>query len=457
MNRLWVYAIALCAPAFLTAQVIPLQTAPFFGSDQLVYFPATNLKAAGISIAVDDAAADQFINPACGLAIRGLTVFTVPTFVAIGKSAETSMLSLGVRYGDDTFYGGMYGGQQHAKDRKQDNVLVERTISGGASGTNEFGHAFVGYRFPETGTTLGVSFFRATIGFLAKFNSIGLGYGDLERGGSNQYKFGIEQRLEGGGRLDVVAARAVTSVDYQYTPPYDGGPVLFGGAPPPSYGHDRSATWAIQSHYVQPVSNSLFLGALADINWKQFDQLSLFESPARATAFQFGLGVSRAGAESVVGCDVVYEPASITLSRWQGLPNDDIVRLNSTVRFSNWTGKVGLRTDRKPLALSFGLQLHVVQFHVNEQDQYERIYADSNEGWNEWRFTIGLTARVFEMELDYTGILTTFKHPDAVAQVTTAETSSVQSFIDIIRPYYGASFTDANSILHRLALTVPVF
>ncbi|MGB2867908.1 MAG: hypothetical protein WBD36_05615 [Bacteroidota bacterium] len=457
MNRTWFCTIALSAPALLSAQIVSLQTTPFFGSDQLTFYPSTNLKAAGISIAAEDQEGDQFTNPACGSSIRGLTAFSVPTFVAVGKSAEASLISLGVRLGNDSFFAGMYAGRQRANDHGQDYFLHQSGSSDRSGGTNDFGHVFVGYRVPGTGTALGASFFRTDIGFLAKFNSAGMGYGDLKRGSSDEYRIGIEQRNQDGRRFDLVLARAVTGLDYGYYPPYYAGPVPADGLLTTGEGHDRSATWAIQSHYVQPVSQSLFLGALVDVNWKEFAELMLFEGPARATAIQLGLGIARVGGESVLGFDVIYEPASVALSWLQELPNDDVARLSSTVQFSNWTGKVGIRTDRKPLNLSFGLQLHAVRFHVREQDENQATYADMNEGWNEWRFTIGLTARLFGLELDYTGILTTFKPINTLSYVTDTRAVNTQQSIDIIRPFYSASFYEGNSILHRLTITVSVF
>mgnify|MGYP006198282835 CR=1 FL=1 len=61
------FLLALLLPAALGGQVIPLKTVPIPSGEQFLLAPSANLGLAGVSVALDDAYADPFANPARGM------------------------------------------------------------------------------------------------------------------------------------------------------------------------------------------------------------------------------------------------------------------------------------------------------------------------------------------------------------------------------------------------------
>ena len=100
--------LALAAlPNEAAAQLISLKTVPVAAGDQFLIYPSRNLGMGGVSIALDDALLDPFVNPAKGGRVTESEFFSAPTFYSISRnSGAARTLPLGALFSSSSWFGG---------------------------------------------------------------------------------------------------------------------------------------------------------------------------------------------------------------------------------------------------------------------------------------------------------------------------------------------------------------
>jgi len=188
---------------------------------------------------------------------------------------------------------------------------------------------------------------------------------------------------------------------------------------------DFSKRWGVQVKYERPLAASEWrIGWLATANrisqpnTPNSDLLNIPQDPGRATAYELGVGVSRAYGPSVFGMDVVYQP--IWSTTWTEAQTPVVTIGGGTIpvggrtvengfHFSNALIRIGVSREvtlgplTRTAALQLGLAVRSVHYNLAQQDHVEAVTQHLEESWLEWTPTWGLSFRFPELELRYRG------------------------------------------------------
>ncbi len=495
-------------PARLFAQIIQIKTLPIADGDQWQIFPSANHALGGLSIALHDSLLDPFVNPAKGSRVsegrRGL-FFGSPTFYSLSKNAGGGRtLPLGgiVRSGA-TFGGLALAVQEIDTIRTSQQVFfpTEPLVIGG-DGTplppavtpprrNEFAFATLGRRFERAGLSVGVSALWSHLNAVDGVDMLYAGSRSIDQhGGTLDLRLGVLKEFARGRTLEGILLHDSFDMTHDVTwadQVWDPNARTFTSRARLDRNRDRTDTWGMHLGASQPLGDAAWrIGAIVTGNLMSHPSLPNYQvaqvrsipwDPGYTTAFDLGVGVAKVEGPTTFGAEAILEP--IRTHTW-GDASDSIVTPSGTIpvggrttenwfRFANAILRVGaaeevpletLNTTLKALRLEAGLALRSIAYTLDQTDHTTLTSRTQNVSWMEWTPTWGLVLRFADLEVRYSGGVTTGTgRPGVVSTPFPGIADSGVAFGGqnfIAPPGVSTTLTGVAVTTHRLSVSVPI-
>ena len=480
-------AVVFAFPGSLAGQLISLKTVPLAAGDQFLIFPSDNLAMGGVSIALDDQLLDPFGNPAMGSRVTESHVFSSPTFYGISNnSGSARTLPAGTSFNENGWFGGVFAAFQDLKSGNQFfgprpffDVLPGNTLSK-QSATNKYAHVSFG-RTVNPGLSIGVSAFLADLSAMDGVEHLYARSSDIEQSGDiESFRIGVSKEFTGDGRLQAVLlhhrfnmTHDVTYVEFVLVDTLNW---LWDQEVRIENNLDRSRTWGAHLGYHQPVGeNGWRVGGTLTANRKSHPKIPNYEimniprDPGHSTAFNIGFGVSKVTERTKFGLDFVYEPASSetwaeAASAVATASGDSIAAGGKTVEnsfsFSNAFINMGVTQDVDPIAIQLGLKVRAYDFHLDQWDNVEESFRRQDEDWMEWVPTWGIKARFADLELRYSGRVTTGTGRPGVGggnmQFAEAGVDVAGANDILLAPSGPLTLQPATVLTHQISVSIPI-
>jgi hypothetical protein len=101
------------------AQLINLKSVPVATGEQFLLFPSANFGMGGVSIALDDAMYDPYINPAKGAGMQGSWLYSSPVHYNISDDfGSGTSLPMGITVHSEKMFGGVTAAYQSIKPHR---------------------------------------------------------------------------------------------------------------------------------------------------------------------------------------------------------------------------------------------------------------------------------------------------------------------------------------------------
>ncbi len=319
-------------PLTVLAQQIPVKTIPVATGNQFLIFPSQNMAMGGVSIALDDPLYDAFVNPAKGIYIQGVRFAGSPAYYGVSmrddflddtSSGRTLPVGMMMRQGA-LFGGAVMAWQELTKENvntccffAQGGELLDFSIAPERSSTtrnNVYAFGMGGAQLPGTNLSVGVSAFAAGLNGL---EGVRLLYSDgnrVEQNGSmSSFRLGLLQQWANGRTAELTVQHHRFQMDHEMTnwvwneETQDVRPVT-------RLEQDETNGWAVLAGIQQPLRDGWRLGARLVGDWKHhpkipnYDLMQIPRDPGNTSAYNVGLGLSRAIGQTTYGFDLIYEP-----------------------------------------------------------------------------------------------------------------------------------------------------
>lgn len=477
--------LALVHLAPLGAQLIPLRTVPVASGDQFLTVPAATLGMAGVTLAVDDSLADPWSNPAKGVFIAEGALLSAPTFYGIsdrGGGGRTFPVA-GVFRGEGWFGGVSMALQQIDNDGgRGDVVWIEPLPWGGVgerlsdrSARNVYGQAFVARRLGRGPWSLGVGLSLSGLDAMDGVDLLYTAADRIEQTGSTKdvrvglYRDGADDRLAVlllHNRVDMT--HDVTFVDVTWdtltrTPSLE---------PRLEVNQDKTHTWGVHTEWSRTLSAPGWrLGTALTVNRKSHPKIPNYEiqniprDPGITWAYEAGVGLSRTRDAVTFGLDVSFQP--IWSETWQEADTEIAASLGDRFQpgdrtiendffFTNVVLRAGLARSFGAAELQAGVALRSYDYELEQHDLVERTVRTQREAWMEWTPTLGAAYHFEEVELRYSGRLTTGTGQPGLA-VDGARAEALDAASDfILAPSGPLTLQDATVVTHQVAVRIPI-
>jgi hypothetical protein len=470
-------------PDTLAGQLISLKTVPLATGDQFLIFPSDNLAMGGVSIALDDPLLDPFGNPAMGSRVTESHVFSSPTFYSISNNAGSARtLPAGTAFTANGWFGSVFAAFQDLKSGNQffqpfidvfpGNLLSKQ------SATNKYAHVSFG-RTVKPGLSIGGSAFLADLSAMDGVEHLYLRASDIEQSGDiESFRIGLSKEFAGDRRFEAVLlhhrfnmTHDVTYVDVVLVDTLNW---FWDQTVRMETNLDRSRTWGAHIGYHQPVGeNGWRVGGTLTANRKSHPKIPNYEimniprDPGYSTAFNIGFGVSKVTERTKFGLDFVYEPASsetwaeaaaaVATASGDSIPIGGKTVENS-FSFSNAFINMGVTQDLDPIAIQLGLKVRAYDFHLDQWDNVEESFRRQDEDWMEWVPTWGIKARFADLELRYSGRVTTGTGRPGVGggNMRFAEVDVASANDILLAPSGPLTLQPATVLTHQISVSIPI-
>jgi len=452
-------ALALSTLILLTArplagQLISIKTVPIAQGDQFDIFPSHHRGMGGAFIALADTLLDPFRSPARGSRLAVPRLFASPTFYGISKEAgggRTLPLATFAQRG--TWYGGLSLAVQEVDPSRiptsSNNVVFGPLPPPGVVGVavpnpgqpppppqshgNAYAFALLGTTLAGPQLSLAASFSWARLKGVDGVEVLYPGSQGIDQfGHAVDARLGLLKEWPGERSLDAVLLhnRFSMSEDVTYAE-------LFWD---PSTQRalqrqrldrelERTETWGLHLQYERPLAASGWrVGWIATGNLMShpkipdYEIMSIPRDPGHSHAYQLGIGVSRITGPATFGLDAVYEPIWSHTYAAAAVPTETSLgdtipvggkTIENRFRFSNALFRMGVGRElpigSRPRAATWqlGVAVHAIHYWLNQQDHVQDAARAREDWWVEWTPTWGLTLRFPELELRYSGRVTT--------------------------------------------------
>ena len=126
--------------------------------------------------------------------------------------------------------------------------------------------------------------------------------------------------------------------------------------------------------------------------------------------------------------------------------------------FTNVILRAGLSHQLEDIGLQSGLEIRSYDYTLEQTNHVDNTFRDQDESWMEWTPTFGVTARFSDLELRYTGRLTTGTGQPGTVQMFRGETDTLPGAgADfILAPTAPLTLQNASVLTHRLTLRIPI-
>lgn len=444
MKRILVVLIAVMFSIPAISQVIQIKTVPVATGSQFLLFPSHNLGMGGVTIAVDDNALDPFINPAKGVRLSGIHIYSAPMYYSVSHEVTNAggtgrTLPVSVLFRSNSYFGGLSWARQKLVDDEgeffgvQPNVSTVRGSTASSRGSIGSSHQerSNSYTFGMIGAELFPGF---AVGFSAHWSELGAiegvqllyqGNSNLRQTGSSaDYRIGVLGTLSDDETVEAVLVRNEFEMRHEVTYQTWGGPwddpIPFPPLGSPiEVNEDKSELWGVHVGYMRPLVDEWRIGLQLTANWKQHPKIPNYRlmniprDPGNSQAFNYGIGFARKINESVVGIDFIYQP--ITLNTWaewepSGSPNETSIPQNGKsvenfFRFHNFIGRAGFRAENDRNIFSLGVQTSSIGYRMRQLNNVAGSERTQNERWWETTLSAGLGFKFTDFQIRYTGLV----------------------------------------------------
>jgi len=480
--------LALTPPTTAAAQFIALKTLPVASGDQFLIFPSENLGMGNVSIALDDALLDPFVNPAKTSRISQPYVFATPTFYSISNNAGNAQtLPAGALFNSRGWFG---GGSVALQQLERQALSGPNTFWGGQnllserSATNKYAYLNFGRLFPGAIALAGSAFY-ADLKAVDGVEHLYAGAVGIDQWGSMaDFRVGLTKEWSGNRAAEAVILHNRFDMDHdvEYLDW-----VLVDSVPWPEWeprsrtqhGRDVTRTWGLHLGYVQPIGTSGWrVGGILTANLKSHPNIPSYvleyipeeppKDPGNSSAFDIGVGFSRTTEHTTFAFDLVYQPAfsdtwaeadSATATiRGDTIPAGGKI-LENTFRFGNAFLGLGVTQRVGMASLQLGLQVRAYDYHLDQWDNVEETSRRQDEQWMEWAPSWGVSFRFTGLELRYQGRVTTGTGRPGVASdwAWAEDRLDAAAAGDIVwAPDAPLTLQDATVMTHQISVSVPI-
>lgn len=425
--------VVLTGTAF--SQIIPLKTVPLATGEQFLIHPSINRTMGGVSLALDDSLSDQYHNPAAGVLVNGIGIFASRLYYAIGlnegrsggSSGSTFPLGMSFRRGD--FFGGLIWARQALSKGDSPGYmgfprLHSKTISQPVEEfANTYTYGMFGFKMPGTSFSAGVSARWSDLNAMEGVQYLYPNASDLwQKGSITEYRAGVRSEWEGERVLEFLFAHQSTDMKHGYNRqpislPWDGTMIP---VPRDVTEEDQSNGYALEASYRQSVTKLLHAGAVLAVDIKTYPKIPNYQlmniprDPGHSVAWNFGFGLANIGEKSVLGLDIIYEPA--VSETWADAASPIITDGGRTIAiggrtvenafdFYNHIIRFGLRSAIHDIGI--GLSLHRIKYYLRQTDHIQETMRRQKEQWTEVTLSLGFGFDVFGGHVKYLGLFTT--------------------------------------------------
>jgi len=495
-------ALLLTLAPPLWAQLISIKTVPIVQGDQFDIYPSQHQGMGGASIALADTLLDPFRNPARGARLTVPRFFGSPTFYGVSNGTgggRTLPVAAFAQRG--AWYGGLSLAAQEVDGSQSPASPVAFQPAGVFTGValvpnppstapppQSHGNA---YAFALLGTTLaGPRLSLAASVSWARLNAVD-GVDLLYPGsqGIDQFGHAVDVRLgllknwPGDRSLDAVLLynRFGMSQDVTYSELFwDPGTQRALQRARVDSEIDRTDAWGLHVQYERPLGTSGWrIGWIATGNLMShpkipnYEIMSIPRDPGHSDALQLGVGVARTNGPATFGLDAVYEPIwSLT---YAAAPVPTETALGDTIpvggktienrfRFSNALFRMGVARELpiggrpRAAAWQLGVAVHAIHYWLRQEDHVQDASRASENWWVEWTPTWGLTLRFPELELRYSGRVTTGTgRPQAqTGAFVLNDPAALRAGGVIVAPNGPLTLEGVNVVTHQFSLSLPL-
>lgn len=487
-----VFLVGSWSPRIAAAQLISLKTVPVASGDQFLIFPSENLGMGGVSIALDDALLDPFMNPARGKGFGESRMFSSPTFYTVSNRAGSARtIPVGAGFTSPDWFGDVFAALQNLKRGEQffnpfiladlavrTQVPIPTSLSS-QSATNKYVHLSLGRNLGH-GLAVGASVFAADLGALDGVEHLFASAAALgQHGSTTDLRLGLTKEFEGDRTFEVVLLHDRFNMThdavYEEWVVVDSTTWEWRRDLRLESNLDHSRTWGAHFAYDQPIGeNGWRVGGLFTANRKTHPKIPNYElmniprDPGHSNAFNLGVGLAKETEKTRFGLDLVYEPAvSETWAEADGpvatVSGDTIPDRGKTVEnsfdFGNAYINLGVSHDVGPVAFQLGLRVSAYDFHLDQWNNVEETFRRQDESWMEWVPSWGATVRLSDLELHYLGRITTGTGRPGVAQgFARGDALAAPSAPNdiLLAPQGPLTLQDATVMTHQLSIAVPI-
>ncbi len=471
----------------LNAQFIDIKSVPVATGDQFLTLPTQNLGMAGVNIALDDPFSDPFINPAKGVRTRKFRLFSAPVFYSIsGENGAARTLPFGMTFNNSQWFGGfslavqqMSAPESFAQPRVFFNSIdVISSEPQTLSDKNQNNLYVAGYAGKQLSDIFSVAAGVSWAG-LNGVDGVELLFSrseGIEQFGQNlNYRVGLLGEWESGRTLEAVLLHNRFNMTYDVSYP---GWWFDGPANTQTVRNlDQTRTWGLHLGYTQHLAaeEGWRIGGIFTINRKSHPKIPNYElmniprDPGTTWAFNAGMGVSLRKDATTFGFDFIFEP--IFSNTWADAagPVETISgrtlpagakTVENDFEFTNWKMRIGVGIDEPENIMGFqlGLQVHWIQYWLDQENFVQEFRRSQQESWAEWTPSLGILWKFSGFKLNYTARLKLGTGRPGVDL-----TGNARDFLaganagDIILAPEGAlTLQEARVLTHQVTLSIPI-
>ena len=472
------------APNAAAAQLISLRPVPLAAGDQFLTFPSARLGMAGVSIALDDAFADPFANPAKLARLNRSFVYSAPASSDVTRDENglrTLPAGVMLRVGD--WFGAAAGAVQRIETRSSTDIVWPGPTPEGAPAALAGTDAVNGYGFALIGRRIATDFAVAASASYADLNAVDgvdvmypLSRGVQQYGHVAGFRVGVLADSENGKAAELLVLHDrfdvrhdVTYLDWRWD----------ASARQPLFttrlqrNVDRTETWGLHAGYRWSITGSPWrLGAILTANRKthrgipDYGLVDIPHDPGHSWAYDVGIGLARVAGASTLGIDLVFEPIR---SRTRALANDTLrtasgrlleagdVAADNRFSFSNAILRLGAAHETDRFGVQLGLGVRSIRYDLDRHDRIVERIQTQHEQWIEWTPTWGAALTFPDLEIRYAGRLTT-----GTGEPTMRWTGAIESLRDspvnsfVVAPAGPPTLQQSRVTTHQITIALPL-
>jgi hypothetical protein len=436
----------------------------------------------GVSLALDDSLADPWSNPAKGVFISEPALMSAPTFYGISEHRGAGRtFPVAAFFRGEAWFGGAALALQQIENDDGEAFWIRPQWDGpanrlsDASARNLYVQGFVGWEVGPGPWSVGVELSAASLDAVDGVDLLYVNAEDIEQSGSTSdvrlglFRNGDRERLSFVFLYDRVSMiHDVTYVDIRWdTISWEPGIERR-----VEENLDQTRTWGAHFAYDRELEAPGWrLGTSATLNRKSHPKIPNYEiqniprDPGTTWAYEVGVGVSRSRGPTRFGLDVLLQP--IWSDTWQEADtlvtagSGDVLRpgdktIENEFFFTNVVLRAGIAHDLRRFGLRAGLEVRSYDYQLEQQNHLESSFREQDEAWMEWSPTLGATARFSDVELRYSGRLTTGTGRPGVVWTDQAVAARAEMADFIVAPQAPLTLQEATVVTHQVAVRVPI-
>ncbi len=477
-------ALVAAMPDPGASQLISLKTVPVATGDQFLTLPSEKIGMGGVSIALDDALLDPFVNPAKGSLIEESALLGSPTFYGVSNgNGGGQTLPIAALFRSGQGFGGLSFALQQIDGRNTGGnffLPVDAIWIGPQprlselSATNVYVDGFVGFELGETGLSLGAGVSWAGLDALDGVEHLySLADGIVQSGHAADYRLGVFSDRDGRqfeavfvhNRFDMT--HDVSYIDWTWDET-DQIPIITTRL---EINEDKTNTTGFHLGFARPITESGWrVGGTWTVNRKSHPKIPNYEimniprDPGVSWAYDFGVGIAKSSGPATFGIDLVFEP--IWSDTWVEAEADTTAADGATIRkgdrtvenqffFTNVQMRLGLAHETERLGFQLGVEVRSYDYSLEQRDNLENTVRDQDESWMEWTPSLGARVKFPEFELGYVGRMTTGSGRPGVQWEGPRATAAADADF-IVAPSGPLTLQDARVLTHQVMVSIPI-